>query len=360
MRTGFALVAVLALSAPARAQNKELKEITEVGGRSLSEWTKDITHKDPSKRETAARAVLGFGPDKAYEAVPALLTELRRHTPNSKIDTSVRVNIAISLGAILGSKKDPDPKVVKEAVTLLTRLLRDSQGIVQYQAARALAAIGPPDARAAVQDLLPLLKDPTNYELRQAGALALAQIVIDPKAPAPPYIHTHLQALLADPAFGVRQAACQALNMIGHPVDAKQKAAILLTLDPLVKKDPEPSVKIWATVTTMSYSGKIGAEHLETITQFLYKGDVATRVQAAQALGTIGKRAKEVVPSLIAALSDLDPNVVGFTILALGRMESARAIPALEKLAADTKLEAIKKAALDSVQQIKRAGTDGK
>src|SRR5262245_10468866 len=133
MRIGLALVAALALAAPARAQVKEGKEIAEIGGRSLYDWIKDINHKDPSKRETAARAVLAFPPERAYEAVPAMLTELRRHNPpTTYVDTSVRVNLAIALGQILGVKKDAEPKLVKDAVTLLTRLLRDSQGIVQY------------------------------------------------------------------------------------------------------------------------------------------------------------------------------------------------------------------------------------
>lgn len=362
MRIGLALVAALALIAPARGQTKDSKDYTVVGGRSLSEWIKDITHKDPSKRETAARAILNFGPEKAYEAVPAMLTELRRSTPEAPVDTSVRVNLAIALGQILGAKQNPDSKVVKDAVTLLTRLLRDSQGIVKYQAAKALASIGPPEARAAIPDLLPLLRDKTNYELRQAGALALAQIVIDPKIAAAPFVHKQLQDLLTDTACGVRQAACWALNKIGHPVDAGQKAAILKALDALAKKDPEPCVQVWATVAAMSYSGKIGPEQLESITRNLHSGDANTRVQAAQALGTVGSRAKEVVPAMIEVLKDKDndPVVVGFTIIALGRIESARAIPALEKLAAETKNEAIKKAAMDSVQQIKRAGTGGR
>src|SRR5262245_19118538 len=359
MRIGLALVAALALAAPARAQVKEGKEIAEIGGRSLYDWIKDINHKDPSKRETAARAVLAFPPERAYEAVPAMLTELRRATA---VDTSVRVNLAIALGQILGAKKDADPKLVKDAVTLLTRLLSDTQGIVKYQAAKALASIGPPEARAALNELLPLLRDKSNYELRQAGALALAQIVIDPQIAAAPWVHKQLQDLLNDPAYGVRQAACQALNKIGHPVEAAQKAAILKTLETLSKKDPEPPVQIWASVAAMSYSGKIGAEQLEVITRLLHSGDANTKVQAAQALGTIGRRAKEVVPALIEVLKekDNDPNVVGFTIIALGHIESVRAIPALENLALESTNEAIKKAAMASVEQIKKASAGGK
>src|SRR6476661_8072435 len=50
-------------------------EITEVAGKSLAQWIKEISSKDPSKREAAIRTVLLFGPEQAYQAVPVLLQE---------------------------------------------------------------------------------------------------------------------------------------------------------------------------------------------------------------------------------------------------------------------------------------------
>src|SRR5262245_53225516 len=149
MRAGLALVAALVTAVSASGQTSETKEIKEVGGRTFEQWMKDIGHKDPSRREVAIQTILAFGPEKAYEAAPALVGELRKHLTNP-IDTSLRVNITIALGAILGAKtnsdpklvKPPDPKLLKEAITLLTRLLSDSQGIVRYRAAQALASIG--------------------------------------------------------------------------------------------------------------------------------------------------------------------------------------------------------------------------
>jgi HEAT repeat protein len=362
MRIGLAVVALAGsallapgLLAPARAQDKESKEVTDVAGRKLDDWIKDITHKDPSKRETAILSVLGFGPEKAYQAVPAMLTELRRHSPEYPIDTSVRVNIAIALGQILPAKKDPDPKVVKDAVNLLTRLLRDSQAIVKYRAAQALGDIGW-ESRSAIQDLLPLIRDTRNYELRRTGALALGKVAQDRNGPAA-HIVAALQGLLKDDAAGVRQAACQALVALGPAADPTQRYLIVKTLDPISRKDSEPSVQVWAHLAIMSYNGKITDYNLEHITQMLHKGDVATRVQAAQALGTVGGLAKETVPALIGALTDPEPNVVGWTVWALGRMESARALAPLEKIAADPKQsDMIKKAAKLSVDQIKKAG----
>ena len=362
MRTSLALIAALALAAPLGAQEKEkekeFKEPTEIGGRSLAEWIKDISHKDPSRREMAIRTVLLFGPEKAYQAVPALLNELRKHTPERSIDGSLRVNLAIALGTIFSAKKDPDPKHIKDAVPLLIRLLRDSQAIVKFQAARAIAIFGL-EARSATPDLLPLLREVKFYEVRQAGAMALSRVVADRSAPAPPFAVQALHGLLTDEAYQVRQAACQGLTVVGVPLDNTLKQQVIKGLDTLVKKDPEPSVQIWANLAVMSYSGNIGKENLENIAQLLHKGDLSTRIQAAQALGTVGSLAKEITPTLIGALADPDPTVVGWTIWALGRTESQRAVPELQKIAADKKRpEAIQKAAEESLRMIKRA-TDG-
>ena len=60
-------------------------------------------------------------------------------------------------------------------------------------------------------------------------------------------------------------------------------------------------------------------------------------------------------PALMTALRDSDPNVVGWSIWALGRMDAVRAIPALEKIVADAKQpEPVKQAAKDAVAQLKK------
>ncbi|MCS7046355.1 MAG: HEAT repeat domain-containing protein [Gemmataceae bacterium] len=351
-----ALVLTTAASAQSGSSSIEKKEITEVGGRSFDQWLKDIGHKDPSRREAAIRAVMAFGPDKAYEAVPAMLAELRRQTIGGPSDTSVRVNLAIALGAILGAKqeKDRDPKHVKEAVALLARLLSDSQGIVKFRAAQALTALEF-EAISAVPELLPLLKDRLSYEVRQAGAAALGRIAFDRKIGVLPHVANALKDLLTDQAFQVRQTACQSLGALGPPGDPNVRLAVLRALEPVAKKDPEPTVQIWANVAVMRYAGKPSEENIAPIAQFLHKGDTAARMNAAQALGALGTAAKDTVPTLIAALDDVDPGVVGMAIWALGRMESGRALPALERVAANAKLpDELKKAARMTIDELKK------
>jgi HEAT repeat protein len=362
MRFGIALAGAaaiaLAWAAPAAAQLPDGNEPKEVAGRTFEDWSKDITHKDPSKREMAIRAILGFGPEKAYEAVPAMLTELRRHNPDYPIDTSVRVNLAMALGAILSNKKYPDMKLVKDAVTLLTRLLHDSQGIVKFRAAQALASFSTA-ARSAIPDVLPLLRDSASYEVRQAGAMALGKIAVDKAGPTVG-LQTALRGLLADPASGVRQSACQALGMLGPPSDATQKAALLKSLEPLAKKDADPVVKVWAHMAIMIYNGKLSEGGLEHITQLVTTGDTIARVHALEALLNLGPMAKDSIPALTAALADKETSVVGLSLATLGRMDNARALSALEAFAADpNKPEQLKKIARDSAQQVRKnmAGT---
>src|SRR3989442_5963457 len=110
-------------------------EITEIGGRSLEQWIKDISGKDRSKAENAIRTVVMFGPERALAAVPAMLAELDKHTTSYPIDLSVRVNICISVGMILGSVEQQPPTLIKEAVRQLNKLLSDSQVIVRFRAA---------------------------------------------------------------------------------------------------------------------------------------------------------------------------------------------------------------------------------
>lgn len=363
MRRGLALVVVLAMAVSANGQTPQTKEITEVGGRTFEQWMKDIGHKDPSRREVAIQTILAFGPEKAYEAAPALVAELRKHLLNP-IDTSVRVNIAIALGAILGAKnnadpklvKPADPKLVKEAITLLTRLLSErEQGIVRYRAAQALASIGQ-ESRTAIDSLLPMLRDQFNFEVRQAGAMTLGKVAMDPKTGPSITAIIRLEALLKDPAYKVRQAACQSIAMLGPPPDPKdgdKKIATLKALEPVAKKDPEPVVQIWANLAIMFYTNKFSDENVAPIVEHLRNGDVVARIEAGQALSAAAPMAKTSIPALIGALGDPEAGVGMVAIMALGRMEAMQAIPALEKIAADVK-SPLREPAKNAAEYLKR------
>src|SRR4051794_2004793 len=62
------------------------KEVTEISGKDLKAWIKEIEVKDPSRRALAMRMVMGFGPQKAQLAVPAIIKELEKHKRFEPID----------------------------------------------------------------------------------------------------------------------------------------------------------------------------------------------------------------------------------------------------------------------------------
>ena len=108
--------------------------------KTLEEWIEEIKDRDKGKAENAIRTIPIFGQQEAQRAVPVLIAELKKPPP---VDTSIRVNVAIALGVILGGYGDPNPRDLKDAVAVLRRLLTDQQSIVKMRAAEALVSAAP-------------------------------------------------------------------------------------------------------------------------------------------------------------------------------------------------------------------------
>jgi hypothetical protein len=324
---------------------KKTTLITEIGGKSIDQWIKEIPSKDRSKGENAIRTVLLFHPDVAYPAVPILMTELKKHPNVVILDTSIRVNAIIALGVILGGTNEPDSKLVHEAVTLLIRFLEDGQAIVKYRAAQALGRLGP-DAKPALPKLIFMSKDKSTWENRQAAMAAIGLIARHPKqAPGNEVFNALLgerakQTGLADPASQVRLAAIQSLTWVGSPADPKQQARLIQGLRANTLHDTEPTVQIWTHMAIMSIEHKIQKEHLKAICEFLNpKVELPARIQAAQSLATIGPDAanKDTIHALCDALKDRDPSVIFWSMFALARFgKSAQAaVKCLQQFADD-------------------------
>ncbi len=348
---------------PSRTDDPAQKDdppVHEVSGKTFDQWVREIHAKDPSRREAAIRTVVLFGPEKASKAVPEILFELKRHTPTTPVDTSVRVNGTLALGAILGDARDPDPKHCKDAVAILRGFLKDTQSIVRYRAAQALPRLGP-EARAALPEVLTMVRDPETWETRQAALQALVVLAADAQGPPSPTMLNALTKALADPSHQVRFAALQAMAVVGTPGEVSAKTGMIRTLEGVATKDVDPSVQLWAHMALMTVKQAITNDHLLPIAKMLRHDDPAVRTQAAQALAMAGPQAKATVGTVAAALNDPDPVVVGNCIIALTRMEASSAVPALRKLANDpTQNDALKKAAADAIEQIQGAGKEKK
>lgn len=339
----------------AQAQDKQADtKITHIQGKTLEQWIKEISSTDPSKREYAIRTVLAFGPDRAYQALPAILDQLDKHTVSAPVDASIRVNAAGALGVILGGVKEPDPKYVKKAVTLLKRLLEDGQSIVRYRSAQALGRIGS-EAKEAIPLLIVATRDPQTWEVRKEAAVALGLIAKEDKKAPPQGVIDALYKALGDRASQVRFGAVQALTWLGGPADKTYKAGMIKALEPVALKDAEASVQVWAHMAIMSISHEVNDVHVDPVCKILQHHEVAARAAAAEALATAGARAKKAVPGLMEALRDPEPSVVYWAIIGLGRMETwgAAAVPALEKIRADSKQsEGMRKAAQDAIEAL--------
>ena len=153
----------------------EPKEPTEIGGKSFAYWQQTLQkNKDPGKREEAIKAILLFGPNKAYEAVPDLLSELNKHFKTPR-DLSVRVHSVSALTTIFRNKDKVDPKHVEAAFAVFKRYLTDPQVIMKITAVQSIPFLGPV-SRGALDEVITMTKDTSTWEVRKAAVQTLAML----------------------------------------------------------------------------------------------------------------------------------------------------------------------------------------
>ncbi len=209
-------------------------------------------------------------------------------------------------------------------------LLKNKDPIFRARGAKELALLGP-KAAEAVSDLISALGD-TRAGERFTGAMEIrsvrdfaseALLSIGPKA-----IPALRNALLTDPDHQVRIGVV--LTMIEFiERDNKDKA----TLDALIKlaEDSDPELRRYV----VQGLGKMGPEAASTLPRLtgLLKADPANlvRYDVIVALEEIDPEGKTVIPALIDALRDQDPDVRSIAARTLGHLgaRSKSAVPAL-------------------------------
>lgn len=309
-----------------------------IQGKTLFEWAKDLKEsRDPYVLEKALAVLKVYGPA-AREEVPAIIKAL------SNKDAGVRVNAVITLGFV-GMKEEHR----RDGVAALNALLRDQQGIVRFQAARALARLGP-DAHSALPNLIFAVKDQTTWEIRAAAANALGSVAWDSNG----YDRAAWLAVLpalSDPCSEVRCEAIRALLRFGTPFKIDDKSREIQALQTL-QTDKNEKVAIWARVAVMRIT-KVSEKDLAAIAKLLHSPRPEARINAAQALGTVGMEAKAHVADLVDALEDKDPEVVFWCCVALGQIKEGgdRVVAALKPLMQnpDPKIQAAAKEAVEKM-----------
>jgi HEAT repeat protein len=346
-----AMVLTAALSSqaqdgPNKKEIEKKKGIERVNGRTLFEWSDLAKSKDPSEAELAIATLKVYGRDAQREA-PVVIKAF------SSKDISLRVNAAITIGFIGLSPEHKD-----EGINGLRRLLRDTQGIVRFQAIRALGRLGP-IAFDAVAELCSAANDTWSWEIRGAAAAALGNVAWDSNGYNRAAWSACLRAAQNDVCSEVRLQAVLALILFGKPGkidEVRREEQILQALT----SEKQKKVAVWAHVGLMRLDEKMAdrasEHHLTAISKYLKSKDFQCRMHAARALAVIGPYAKTQVPPLTDALSDKDNDafVLIWVITALSNMkdDAKEALPALDRLKSHSD-PTIREMATRAIEEIK-------
>jgi HEAT repeat protein len=314
-----------AIFAQNRAASADLP--TQLGGKDLDQWIKEIGSNDPSHRENAIRTVpLMKGAEKA---IPALIERVEHDT-----DSSPRVNAVMALGAVEFHKQEDVNRAVK---ALAYRVTNDSQSIIRFQAALVLGRFGGL-ARPAIEALIKATTDQGSWEIRKAAVFALARAAFDAEKPvATPALNALVQRMSSanEASALVRLEATMCISSIGKvlPADNKTVVAALRRAE----DDREKMIGIWARVGLCVHDNRLTEKDMDMLIKFLRSPLLPERTHAARALGTIayvgntGPLIKPAIPALIELTRDKEELGRIAAIWALGRI-GAPAQPALKRL----------------------------
>jgi HEAT repeat protein len=289
--------------------------ITEIQGRTFREWQKDIQDKDPTRRELALKAILLFGADKAYAAVPDILVELKKHSNSKRIDLSTCTTGAAALSAIFQHKKGADPKEAKAAVAIYRTLLKDEQLMLRIQAVQGLVSFGP-ICRDALPEVISLAKEPSTWEARKEAVQVLGYIGYEDKGTPKIYVMAEVFKALDDRAAPVRIAAIRSSAALAMKAELPVKTQVFGKLRTAMA-DPEKHVVLAAHLAHMTLEGKATAAHLDPMTKLLKDRNPEIRLDALQNIGALGKEAKTAIPAVKECTEDPEASVASAAVMLL-------------------------------------------
>lgn len=328
-----------------------------VGGKSLSEWEADLKSADPSRRAVAVMAIMAFG-EQASRSVPLLIDRL------SDDDVSPRAKACFVLRMIA-----VDEKHVRAVVkALATRINKDTQAIVRYEAAVTLRRFAD-DAGPAIPALIHGLTDGSSWEIRHVCAAVLWRAALDPKE---------------GPDETAVRAMVGRLRAVNFPATYQEKLELIIGLgsmgrpkSPVLLKDVivvlqqyahAPAANVPRALALWAYAGLAGMSDekqkdaaLAAIVGFTApRGKTEIRVQALGALAAFGPRSKRHVPELIKMLDDKDAAVASASASALsviGTAEDFRIVDAFVSMLSQNAVPKADATALEKAATANRAGT---
>lgn len=271
------------------AAGGHIKELKTSYIRTLSPVLAEILRGDKSPAVRVAAAVaLSKATESAGTVLKAMTEALKDPEP------TVRSAVAESLGR-LGDE-------AKGAVPAIKPLLKDTDAGVRLSAAFALGRIGPEGA-TAVPELSVTLASDSEAGVRKEAARAFALLGLEAKAAVPALA----KALREDKSEEVRQQAALALGkMIGETRD------IAPVMVEAMKKDPDKNVRIFVVHALGDSLGDGLRAFVKDLAARLAEGGEAeadVKLAIIQELGALGAGAKDALPALNRAVTDVQLSV---------------------------------------------------
>ncbi|HEY2784491.1 MAG TPA: HEAT repeat domain-containing protein [Fimbriiglobus sp.] len=347
---------------------------TDIGGKRLPDWVRDLSDRDPAVRETAIKVIPAFGPDAVLPSTRGLIARANDE------DTGVKVNAIIALGAI-GARTREEAKPIVDALKLA--IANSGVGRVErLHAARSLANYGIL-ANDAISILAGISHDP-SWETRRTVAMALGRVGQVP-APAAPRVKgtdrkpkeaemdrwtpsdkavSTLKSMMSDDLCAqVRLEAVQSLVLLGPPeVPPELYVAAVTplynTVSSRLKREKDKGVLIWLVMLQMRLNGAdLSDDNIKKISDNLSDESVNVRVHALSALGLLGDKARPALTAIANSLQAKEPITVAAAITCLAALGdlSKPVIAELLKLQAETKDETLKALATEAIKIISGA-----
>ena len=287
-------------------------------GKNLDQWVNQMVRanqSDASMRDHAIRTIPLFGPD-ARKAASKNLIQVLTNDP----DINVKLT-AIQMAPIIGF----DDRDMDDGLNSLVAFIRQGSGAsnhTRYEVTMALGNCGP-IAKRAIEPLAGwTLKDFSSWQNRKAAAWALGRLGQPtplPPAPnakqgapvqmGPPDVRAIValsKTLSDDFSYQVRREAVQSLLMLGPPHSEVAWKELRLSLTKAFK-DSDIATRIWAHVTFIRTEQdliKDNDANLQAVIKYCGHEEPGIRLEAVQALGTIGNEAKSAVGLLEALAKD--------------------------------------------------------
>ncbi len=303
-------------------------------GKSIKEWVKSLSDRDPATRAAGAATLAVIGPE-ARSAVPALRTLLKDKDPMvrySAIRALGEIGPAANgtaeglLEALASEDRDTRSEAVhavrpwgKAGIPLFRKALEDRDHKVRALAASMLASVRPRPTKEAITALAHLLAD-EDREVRRDAALALGK--------AGPTAADAIPALRKATKDRDEEVCIQAAEALVHAGETQEAVAALAAMI----SGQESSVDRWKAAQVLGSLGPKAKDALPVLEAALKSDDGNLRVTAASALFKIDGRADAAIPILVAEMESptemFDDVAASLALAGVG----TKAVPPLAKL----------------------------